>query len=459
MIKRKICIIVDHPDRDLTGLLYLSEKFVQTNFTVILVPMYFSHEVFLIKPDYLIINHGRKNKDFSSGIDMLIKFAKDNSIGIFVLDTEGGLNFNKIYKKDINQSVKSIDKYFLWGKDKLKLVNPLYKHKFKVTGHPKYDLYNISKYNTKNRSKIVKKLSKNYILIITSFVNLIPEKGIKKDIINFKNNKVSPEFTKKGVKEYTNDFSKSIELFEFIISKNKKQNFVIRTHPFEDINFYIKKFKKYPNVKIENKGDIFFYIINSKLLINHSCQTSFEAVLAKKECFNISNYYNERTKDLKKITKNITDKYFLNKLLKKKTIFSQVRKKKQITFGYINNIKHDSSEIILNEVLKYKKKKVVDYSFHSVFKYYIRTRGYPSLIKFFLKLIIDPKIFLEIKDFFGIGMYKRKKIYIDLITSNLRKSSLKKLRVSKLSLSDYNKKVSLISNSYKIEKKIIISKT
>ena len=56
-------------------------------------------------------------------------------------------------------------------------------------------------------------------------------------------------------------------------------------------------------------------------------------------------------------------------------------------------------------------------------------------------------------------MYKRKKIYIDLITSNLRKSSLKKLRVSKLSLSDYNKKVSLISNSYKIEKKIIISKT
>ena len=66
------------------------------------------------------------------------------------------------------------------------------------------------------------------------------------------------------------------------------------------------------------KGDIFFYIINSKLLINHNCQTSFEAVLANKECFNISNYDNERTKDLKKITKNITDKYFLNKLLKKK---------------------------------------------------------------------------------------------------------------------------------------------
>ena len=105
------------------------------------------------------------------------------------------------------------------------------------------------------------------------------------------------------------------------------------------------------------------------------------------------------------------------------------------------------------------KKKIVDYSFHSVFKYYIRTRGYLSLIKFFIKLIIDPKIFLEIKDFFGIGMYKRKKISIDLITSNLRKASLKKLVVSKLSLSDYNKKVSLISNSYKIEKKIIISKT
>ena len=36
-------------------------------------------------------------------------------------------------------------------------------------------------------------------------------------------------------------------------------------------------------------NSVFISDENSKLLINHSCQTSFEAVLANKECFNISN--------------------------------------------------------------------------------------------------------------------------------------------------------------------------
>ncbi len=113
--KKKICIIVDHPDRDLAGLVYLSEQIAFKNIDVILVPMYFFHEVFLIKPDYLIVNHGRKEAKFSSGIDMLIKFSQENGIGIFVLDTEGGLNFEKIYKKNIHETIKKIDKYFLWG--------------------------------------------------------------------------------------------------------------------------------------------------------------------------------------------------------------------------------------------------------------------------------------------------------------------------------------------------------
>ena len=70
---KKICIIVDNPQRDLAGYVYLSEELAKNKFLVFLTPMYNFHEVFLINPDLVILNHARKEKLHSSGVDLIIK--------------------------------------------------------------------------------------------------------------------------------------------------------------------------------------------------------------------------------------------------------------------------------------------------------------------------------------------------------------------------------------------------
>lgn len=106
--------------------------------------------------------------------------------------------------------------------------------------------------------------------------------------------------------------------------------------------------------------------------------------------------------------------------------------------------------IFLNEILKFKKNEPNNYSFYSIFKYYIESRGYISLFKFFIKIIINPKFFLIIKDFFGFGMYYRKKITLKDIVNNVRKSSKKNLTINELNSKYFYKKVSYFSNSYQI---------
>jgi surface carbohydrate biosynthesis protein len=114
---KKISIIIDHPQRDLAGYVYLAEELAKKNFEVFLTPMYNFHEFFLINPDLVILNHARKGKFLSSGNDLIIDYCKKTNIKTVVIDSEGGMigsNRLSLYKKIINESANDIDKYFLW---------------------------------------------------------------------------------------------------------------------------------------------------------------------------------------------------------------------------------------------------------------------------------------------------------------------------------------------------------
>ena len=56
-MNKKICIVVDHPDRDLNGYIYLITKLNLAEVTYYLVPYYNFREIYIIKPDILILNH------------------------------------------------------------------------------------------------------------------------------------------------------------------------------------------------------------------------------------------------------------------------------------------------------------------------------------------------------------------------------------------------------------------
>ena len=450
----KISIIIDHPQRDLAGYVYLAEELAKKNFEVFLTPMYNFHEFFLINPDLVILNHARKEKFLSSGNDLIIDYCKKINIKTVVIDSEGGMigsNRLSLYKKIINESADDISKYFLWGKNKMQLVKKKNIKKFVVTGHPKYDLFFLKNYN----NNLLKSLSKkNYILINTSFIQLNPIEG--------------DEFGKKYAEDFKKNinynleklnFDQLIQFLKFYAVLNKKITFILRPHPFESLMVYKDEFADFSNIKIINEGDIFFYIKNCKFIINHNCQTSLEAVLARKNCINFSNKKISKVVSvINKLSTNVDSiddlKAKANKFLSTNCVMN-LKKKKKIVSNYCNNINQKFFTLFYKNILFLIKSKKNSYSsnFFKILQTFLKKRTFFETGKFFFKIIFGVSFVFKFREFFGNHLYKRK--YFDLcdVLDLVRFSEKNKLIVKKCSISDLNYKFFLFSQSIIIRKK------
>lgn len=453
---KKILIIVDNPQRDLAGYTYLSEELAKENYLVFLTPMYNFHEIFLINPDLVILNHARKEKLYSSGIDLIIKYCSLSGIKIVIIDSEGGLikkNFINKYKKFINESGSKIDKYFLWGSNKINLVNKKNLHNYVVTGHPRFDLFFLKNYNNKFLKDFKKK---NYILVNSSFPRLNPIEGDKISLNESQKYKSSRLYNNQ--KLY---FNKFLKFFKSFSKLNQNVNFIFRPHPFESVETYKKEFGKYSNIEIINKGDIFFYLKNCKFLINHNCQTSLEAILAGKNCINFSNY--ELTKGLSildKISTRVENEVQLKKAIKKyltKNKVNGLKKKKQLVAKYYNNVNQLSSPYIISHIKllfsKINNKLVLKPSIFRIIQIYCKNRSFLEVIKFTMKLFLGTQIFFILRSFFGNQMYKRKYFDLSNVLDLVRFINVNKLILKKCSLLDLNYKFLLFPQSIIIKKK------
>ena len=121
-MKKKICIIVDNPSRDLKGILLLSLNLIEL-YDVYLIEQYNKREIYLINPDVIIFQTARINniKD--------IRNCKKLGASICILGSEGGYDSYGILtqtNKEISKNLKYINNLFCWGKfefEKLKKKN------------------------------------------------------------------------------------------------------------------------------------------------------------------------------------------------------------------------------------------------------------------------------------------------------------------------------------------------
>jgi surface carbohydrate biosynthesis protein len=453
---KKISIIVDNPQRDLAGYAYLSEELVKNNFLVFLTPMYNFHEVFLINPDLVILNHARKEKLHSSGIDLIIKYCSLSNIKIVIIDSEGGLFKNNLvnkYKKFINESASKIDKYFLWGSNKISLVNKKNIGKYVVTGNPRLDLFFLKNYNNKFLKEFDKK---NYILVNSSFPRLNPIKGDKISLKGLKKFKKSRLYYNQ--KLYFEKFLKFLKSFSKL---NKNINFILRAHPFESAETYKKEFANCGNIEIVNKGDIFFYLKKCKFVINHNCQTSLDAILAGKNCINFSNY--ELTKGLSildKISTRVDNedqlKSVINKFLINNTV-NDLIKKRLLVAKYYNNVNQLSSLQIIKHIKLLFNKTPHNQAFNSsifrIIKIYLKNRTFLGAIKFILKLFLGTQFFFTIKSFFENQMYKKKYFALSDVLDLIRFSEKRKLILKNSTILDLHYKFLLFPKSIIVKKK------
>ena len=281
----RICIIVDNPLRDLDGLVLVAWHLAKMNFHVYLVPMYAQiSDVKAISPDFILANYVRANN-----VDTLKRF-KALGIKIGVLDTEGvsGKNtdeFAKLVKKGMRDDI--VDLYCLRGNNQYQSFtkyNVLPKHKIKVTGCPRYDFCN------KSLVQALPSISDidNYVLINTNFPTANPRftRSSEDEISAMIKVGFGEDFAKQFVHDAKITYKNVIKVVRIIAKKNPSQNFVIRPHPFENIDAY-SELLGIKNIFIRQEGTSLEWINSSICLIHLNCSTSIEAAMLGKEALSL----------------------------------------------------------------------------------------------------------------------------------------------------------------------------
>ena len=75
--------------------------------------------------------------------------------------------------------------------------------------------------------------------------------------------------------------TKFVNLIRKFATRFPKRRIIIRPHPTERSIFWINHFNKFQNVKIEEKGNLSKYIVNSECVIQSGCTSAVEAFVSE----------------------------------------------------------------------------------------------------------------------------------------------------------------------------------
>lgn len=385
--KKKVCLIIDNPLRDLDSMILLAYHLANKDVDVYLTSMQDQeYEIASICPDYVLVNYVRPNN--KSFLERIYR----SGIKIGVLDTEGGAVIMDLEESLIymikNGAYTCVTDYFVWGKVQYNaIVNSklIPSENIYITGTPRYDFCCepwIKVYEHPNKNQ-------NYILVNTNFPLIFPKfQTFEKEIETFN---TLTNFSMSEIIKITNEFhSNWANLIESIIVISKKFDIdiIIRPHPFENELVYEKIFFNYKNVKIIKEGSVIPWLYYSNLLIHRDCSTAIEAsfmnVLAVSIEYPIL-FENHRQEIPRQVSEKVTDVNELinitQKIIIKEKNFKNTELNKHIASNWYRAIDGNSSELISNIILQKLQKNKTNYFiiFNIIYK------SYRSKIKFLLR--------------------------------------------------------------------------
>lgn len=275
-----VFIPIENSKRELRGKLNLSSYLIKKGFKVII-----GEKKEILRLSNMLKNgiYLDKGYDYRSSEKIYSKLKSNNNL-IVNLDEEGGVylgNFEQLEHRTPQKMIDNVDMIFLWGEKQFEYLtknrSSYSKHKFHVTGHPKFNIkkeYNFSQEIIINKKNIT-------CLICTNFWSYNHKLGLE-----FAKNNYSSRFQNFNL--FIKHHKISVEKFCHLIlkiAKNDKFNIILRPHPEENENFYIKKFLNFSNIKVTKEKSIDYWIKNSDLLIHNDCTTGIEARLLGKPVF------------------------------------------------------------------------------------------------------------------------------------------------------------------------------
>ena len=274
--------MVDHPKRDLPGLVLVAARLVEQGADVLLVPLnLLGAEIPALAPDLVALPYLRRH------IEWVIRGALEAGIAYGVVDTEGGLygdldDYGATYVTD-RALLEGMSVLCAWGprtRDYVVERGLFGADQVVVTGVPRFDFY-----APRWRSFFPARPAGDptMLLVNTKVAVANPqhqsvedEVAMYVDRLGFSPEKVE-EFRRVGVES----IRATLELVNRLAADRPGSRIVLRPHPHERAATYQDGIDPgAPNLEVRGEGTVDGWIVRSSAMIHRHCTTALEAGFA-----------------------------------------------------------------------------------------------------------------------------------------------------------------------------------
>ena len=278
----RVALVVDHPQRDLPGLVLTAYRLWEAGVDVLLVPLnVLGGEVFSLLPDFVALNYLRTT------IEPVLRGCVEVGIPYGVIETEGGLygtldNYLRVWpaSPELRDAVRVM---CVWGRrtrDYMIERQALRPDQMAVTGVPRFDFYNQrwrSFFDAEPRFS-----DKPLVLVNTKVAIANPqhhsverEMAMYIDKLGFSHEEVE-HLRRMGVE----NIDATIGLTNDLAARHPTMAFVLRPHPHERLSTYEERVTALPNLAVVRTGTVDRWLVQSAALVHRQCTTAIEAGLA-----------------------------------------------------------------------------------------------------------------------------------------------------------------------------------
>lgn len=284
MMKPSIALIVDHPQRDLAGLVLTAFELCQRGYDCHLVPLNLQDtEVWALAPDFVLLNYLRRfNEPF-------LRRLVEAGIPYGLLDTEGAVfgsmeEYAELHCED-PALLRGARCACMWGPRVARYVleKGLYAaDRVHVTGCPRFDLYAPAWRTVVLDSVDAGGDERPRILVNTNFSIVNPR--FTKSEQNIALYHAQLGWSMGRLKTYTDTERAAIEetiaLSRTMAARFPACTVVLRPHPHESPEPYRAALADVPNVELNVEGPVQPQIFRAAAVVQRSCTTAIEAALA-----------------------------------------------------------------------------------------------------------------------------------------------------------------------------------
>jgi surface carbohydrate biosynthesis protein len=277
-----VAMVVDHPERDLAGLVLTALDLAQRGVVCHLVPLNLQErEIWALAPDFVLFNYLRRSNE---------QFARELAaagIAFGVLDTEGAIwpdpdEYASLLWRDVPLLHKARC-VCMWGArlGEFLIEKELFTgDQVIVTGCPRFDLY-ISPWRTLTQDVVDHGRTKR-ILINTNFSVSNPQfttadkcVAMHRSVLGYSETEL-----RRIVHAETVAIRETVRIAEQLADTFPSAEIVIRPHPFENPSPYDAAAAGRRNLVVRQSESIQAAIFSASAVIQRSCTTAIEAGMA-----------------------------------------------------------------------------------------------------------------------------------------------------------------------------------